>query len=361
MTEDSNQSAFQFHGNWGGFLKIAVMNLLLTIITLGLYRFWATTREREYLWSQTEFIDERLEWTGTGMELFIGALMVSILLGMPITILSFVAQGAFLQNNPTLGFTIIASVLLLIYYLIGVAYYRALRYRLGRTYWRGIRGGSDEPGFKYGLSYIWKNILGMTPLYLLVPWSMISLWNERWNHMSFGTHKFHSNAGWQELMKRYMLFYLIPILMVIAGTYAAYSLGSLMTEIGSGETTDLDGAGLEGVFIIFSLLYLALGLVALIFYSKYFRVAVGGLRLHDLEFGFTARTMDWILLFIGNIALVIFTLGLGYIMLPYRNWKFFVTHMEAYGEVNLAALSQSTTERSKHGEGLMDAFDVGAI
>ena len=91
MTEDSNQSAFQFHGNWGGFFKIAIMNLLLTIITLGLYRFWATTREREYLWSQTQFIDERLEWTGTGMELFIGALMVSILLGIPITILTFVA------------------------------------------------------------------------------------------------------------------------------------------------------------------------------------------------------------------------------------------------------------------------------
>ena len=31
-------------------------------------------------------------------------------------------------------------------YLGGVARFRALRYRLSRSWWRGIRGGSDEPG-----------------------------------------------------------------------------------------------------------------------------------------------------------------------------------------------------------------------
>ena len=59
-------SAFQFNGNWAAFGKIALTNLLLTVVTLGIYRFWATTRERKYLWSETRFIDDRLEWTGTG-------------------------------------------------------------------------------------------------------------------------------------------------------------------------------------------------------------------------------------------------------------------------------------------------------
>jgi hypothetical protein len=47
--------------------------------------------------------------------------------------------------------------------------------------------------------------------------------------------------------------------------------------------------------------------------------------------------------------------------MPYRNWKFFVDHMEAYGEINIDELTQSETIVSKHGEGLLDAFDVGAI
>lgn len=356
MTEDNKSSAFQFHGNWGDFFKIAIVNLLLSIITLGIYRFWATTREREYLWSETQFIDEKLEWTGTGMELFIGAIMVGILLVLPITILQFVAQGAIMQDSPGLAIAIIFGLFLLIYYLVGVAYFRALRYRLGRTYWRGIRGGSDESGFKYGISYIWKNIVGFIPFYLLVPWSMISLWNERWNHMSFGAHKFQSNAQWQDLMKRYMLFYLLPFLIAIVFLYIDFN------ETVSSGTINEDAKEIAGaVFGLLILLYVALPIIALMFYSKYFRVAVSGLRLHNLEFDFKARSLDWIILFVGNVALVVLTLGIGYIMIPYRNWKFFITHMEAYGEVNLDDLTQSTTERSKHGEGLLDAFDVGAI
>jgi hypothetical protein len=61
------------------------------------------------------------------------------------------------------------------------------------------------------------------------------------------------------------------------------------------------------------------------------------------------------------MAIVICTLGIGYIFIPYRNWSFFVRHMEAYGEINLDELTQSDTVRTGHGEGLLDAFDVGAI
>ena len=92
MSEDLTQrhSAFRFHGSWQEFAKIAFPNLLLTIVTLGIYRFWATTREREYLWAQTDFIDERLEWTGKGLELFIGFIMVFLLLGLPIIVMQLV-------------------------------------------------------------------------------------------------------------------------------------------------------------------------------------------------------------------------------------------------------------------------------
>ena len=111
-----------------------------------------------------------------------------------------------------------------------VAYFRALRYRLSRTYWRGIRGGSDDPGFQYGLSYMWKWVVGWLPLFLMVPWAMISLWNDRWNAMSFGPHRFSANAQWTPLMKRYLLFYLVPFLFfggaVIFGISMAASGGT---------------------------------------------------------------------------------------------------------------------------------------
>jgi uncharacterized membrane protein YjgN (DUF898 family) len=352
-------SAFQFHGNWQDYAKIAFPNLLLTIVTLGFYRFWATKRERDYLWSQTEFIDERLEWTGTGMELFIGFLIVTLFLGVPFFIISFAAQAAIFRGHEEILVAVQLVLFMVIFYLTGVAYFRALRYRLSRTYWRGIRGGSNEPGFRYGLAYLWKSFLGALPLFLLVPWSSISLWNQRWGSMSFGPHKFESNAKWTDLMRRYLLFYLVPFLLVFG--FVAQDVSNAI----SGERGSLAGAagGLFGVYFVVIVLasYILLPIAALMYYSKYFRVAVGGLKLQKLEFEFTARSADWILFTLANMAIVICTLGIGYIFIPYRNWSFFVRHMEAYGEINLDELTQSDTVRTGHGEGLLDAFDVGAI
>lgn len=392
-------SAFSFHGNWVDFMKIAAPNLLLTIVTLGFYRFWGTTRERHYLWSQTEFIDERLEWTGTGMELFIGFIMAFFLIGVPFTLLQLVAQGLVFRGEPAIALGMGILLTLLLFYLIGVAYFRALRYRLSRTYWRGIRGGSDDQGLGYGLSYLWRNIVGALPLYLLYPWATISLWNERWSAMSFGPYRFVSNADWTKLMKRYLLFYLVPFLLFVMGIF----IGIQEANGGMGP----GGAVAAGGFIILLVfaVYIVLPLAALLYYSKFFRVAVEGLRLGELEFEFKARSPDWILFFLANWAiwilavgfalvpismmmagtgfnpetlgdnmstavlatlivsgvLGVIAIGLANALIRYRSWKFFVVHMEAYGEVNLDNMSQSETVVSGHGEGLLDAFDVGAI
>ncbi len=353
-------SAFKFHGTWQEFAGIAFPNLLLTIVTLGIYRFWATTRERQYLWSQTEFIDERLEWAGRGMELFIGFIMVILLIGVPFAFLQFGYIALSSRGYTAIAAILYALSLFLILYLSGVARFRALRYRLSRTYWRGIRGGSNNSGVVFGLSYIWKTFAGYLPLFLMIPWSMMSLWNERWNNMSFGPYQFSSNAQWTDLMKRYMLAYLIPFTLFAGIIIFAVSLGL------SGANMQQPSGGAIGFMVAFGLFailsfYVLLPLAALAFYSKFFRVAVGGLRLNDLEFEFKARTADWILYALANLAIVYLTLGIGYIFLPYRNWTFFVKHMEVYGEVNLDQLTQSDTEVSKHGEGLLDAFDVGAI
>src|SRR5437764_14076740 len=72
--------AVKFTGSWREYLPIAVTNALLIICTLGIYRFWAAARQRRYLWSRTHFIDDSLEWTGTGREMFFGFLIVIAIL-----------------------------------------------------------------------------------------------------------------------------------------------------------------------------------------------------------------------------------------------------------------------------------------
>ncbi|MXO48958.1 DUF898 family protein [Erythrobacter vulgaris] len=353
------ESAFGFDGNWKDFAKIALPNLLLTIVTLGIYRFWATTRERQYLWSHTRFVDERLEWTGTGKELFIGFVLVMLLFAIPLFGIQFVSQALVLRGYETAGVVLGLLPLFMIFYLTGLARFRALRYRLSRTRWRGIRGGSDDQGFTYGLSYMWKTFVGYLALGLLVPWSMTSLWNERWGKMSFGPHRFDADADSANVFARFLLFYLSPFVFVIGGVIAAATGGLAGYGIGGEEGA---GVGLFTSVIILGLFfYVGLGLIAVAFYAKFYREAVGSTHWKDLHFGFEASTKDWIMLLIGDVLTVVLTLGIGFVFLSYRHWKFFVTHMEAGGDILLDELTQSTTATARHGEGLLDAFDIGAI
>lgn len=350
---DQDETAFAFYGSWREYAPIAFTNLLLTIVTLGIYRFWATTRERRYLWSRTRFIDERLEWTGRGKELLIGFVLAALLFGIPFFCLTFLVQALALQGRTTESAILYLTALLFIFYLIGLARFRALRYRLSRTFWHGIRGGSDDRGFKYGLSYVWKTFVGTLAAGLMVPWSMVSLWNERWNGMSFGPHNFEAAAEHGSLMKRYLLFYLIPLAL-------ALTAGFLFVGA-AGEGGPPSPLAMILLPLVFLAIYFGFGVIALIFYAKYFRVAVGGLSLTSIDFHFSAGSKQWLKLILGDIGLVIVTLGLGALFLRYRHWKFFITHLEATGEIDLEALTQSSTREPTQGEGLLDAFDVGAF
>ena len=51
---------------WTGFL---------TVLTLGIYRFWARTRLRRYIWSAIDVGGDSFEYTGTGLEKFLGFLI----------------------------------------------------------------------------------------------------------------------------------------------------------------------------------------------------------------------------------------------------------------------------------------------
>ena len=71
---------YTYDGRLSELYAIFIPNLLLTIVTLGVYRFWAITRMRRYLWSRFVFLGERFEYTGTGGELFRGFLLAMLVL-----------------------------------------------------------------------------------------------------------------------------------------------------------------------------------------------------------------------------------------------------------------------------------------
>jgi len=350
--------AFAFTATWRDYLPIAASNLLLTIVTIGVYRFWAKARERRYLWSHTRFIDDRLEWTGTGKEMFVGFLIAMALFTPPILFLRFGFQAMVLRGQAGPAAVLFVAVYAFLLFVFGIARFRALRYRLARSYWHGIRGGSDDPGFRYGWSAVWKPLVGFLALGLMIPWSMVRLWNERWAAMSFGPYRFESNAMAAPLMLRWLLLLISPIVVVLLGGLVAAAIGG--AAMVAGGRGGMIGVVLAGLAVVGGF-YLLVALIGLGYWAAYLRQAIGSLSLGGLRFQFDARSKDWLLLFLGDIALVAGTLGLGICFLGYRHWSFLIRHLGAAGEVDLAEVTQSTTRAPREAEGFADAFDFGAI
>jgi uncharacterized membrane protein YjgN (DUF898 family) len=340
----ASSRAVEFTGHWKEYLPIAVTNLLLTIVTLGIYRFWAKARERRYLWSRTRLIDDYLEWTGTGGEMFVGFLMA---MGVLFGSLAVIFGGGALLGN---WFAVVGMVAFYIFLLwaFGFAQFRALRYRLSRTWWRGIRGGSDDNGVGYGWTALGNNFVAGLTLGILTPRAIAENWNDRVRKMSFGPHMLDSNVDTHGLQIRWMMLYAVYI-----GFFGLTFLAAPSAETEAEPTLSLILAPVA--------LLVGLVLVMTSFWALFFRKAADTFAMGELRAGFEVSSVEWLKFYAKLIGLTIVTLGLGSIMWGYLRWKFVFDRLVLYGTVDLDTMTQSTTASPKDAEGFADAFDVGAF
>jgi uncharacterized membrane protein YjgN (DUF898 family) len=139
MSPDAPQHRLGYDGRGGDIAKIALWNGFLTLITFGIFRFWAKTRMRRYVWSRFSFDGDRVEYTGTGGELFKGFLVafgLFLLFFIPLQIaIAMVGPVSWIAGALNVVYVVVTLL------LFSMAPYFAQRYRLTRTRWRGIRGG----------------------------------------------------------------------------------------------------------------------------------------------------------------------------------------------------------------------------
>ena len=61
-----------FYGEGAKLFGIYIVNILLTLVTLGLYYPWARAALLKYMYEESEFEGSRFTFHGTGKEMFIG-------------------------------------------------------------------------------------------------------------------------------------------------------------------------------------------------------------------------------------------------------------------------------------------------
>jgi uncharacterized membrane protein YjgN (DUF898 family) len=136
MTADSGtRVSLKYSGDGVEMAILMLKNLLLTIVTLGIYRAWAKTNTRRYIWGHVSFQGDRATYVGTGEELFKGWIKLFFLL--IVVVVGVRVLAVFIKP--------LALIIPVFYAVIfGLATYSGLRYRLSRTLYRQIRFGVDK-------------------------------------------------------------------------------------------------------------------------------------------------------------------------------------------------------------------------
>lgn len=207
--------AARFLGSEGAFFGLLVRGSLLLMLTLGIYRFWFATDVRRFLWGNTEIAGDGLEYTGTARELLIGFLMAIALL-LPINGLIFIGTLApsLLPYSGTAGFVLLA--------LLGqFAFFRARRYRLTRTVFRGVRLYQTGSAWNYSVrSNLWTILIVLTAG-LAYPWAQANLERYKLRHTHFGDLDGRFEGSGTRLFFRGFLLWLIVVGPFLAGLVMA--------------------------------------------------------------------------------------------------------------------------------------------
>ena len=204
-----------FSGNRNEFIRLAGRGAALELVTAGFYRFWLATDIRRHLWSNTLIDGDAAEYTGRGKELLIGFLFAMAIL-VPIYI------AYFLIGIEVERFKEFASFpLILAFYAFGqFAIYRARRYRLTRTIWRGVRFWMDGSGWAYAWRAVLWGFLVLATLGLALPWREAALERYKMRHSWYGDLQGEFVGEGKEFFKRaWGLWVLAPFSLLLFPTF----------------------------------------------------------------------------------------------------------------------------------------------
>jgi uncharacterized membrane protein YjgN (DUF898 family) len=205
----------RFLGNEGAYWRLRIKGAALVVVTLGIYRFWLATDVRRFLWSNTEISGDTLEYNGLATELLVGFLFaVAILVPLYMVFALLALELDLVAITPTLiGFMLLV--------LLGeYALYRARRYRLTRTVFRGLRFDQHGSPWRYAAYALVCWGIVIVTLGLAYPWTIAFIERFKMRHTNYGDLQGRFEGSGLSLFLRGLPMWLVvvgvPVIAIVA-------------------------------------------------------------------------------------------------------------------------------------------------
>ncbi len=302
-----------FHGTGATLFGIHVVNVLFTILTLGIYYFWGKTRIRRYIFGESAFDGDRFAYHGTAKELMLGFVKAFVVFFVPIVFLTVVRDV--LDVDPTIKGVAALSISILFLMFIPVAMVGARRYRLSRTSWRGIRFSFRGPALEFVKIFVLGTVLTGLTFGLYYPFFMTRRQAYMVRHSYFGNERFaFDGRGWELLAP----FLLAAVLM-------------------------LPTLGLSWVW----------------FFARKRRFFWDHTTFGAVRFGCSVTGTALLWLWLVNALLLVATVGLAWPWVRVRNIHFAFRYLDLSGPLDIERIRQQAQQASATGEGLAGFLDTG--
>ncbi len=337
---------FIFHGKAGEYFGIWIVNVLLTIVTLGIYSAWAKVRRNRYFYGNTELGGSRFEYLASPMQILIGRIIVVVALVVINLLTTFL---------PLVGII----VLIALFFAFPELVRRGLRFAARTTAYRNVR--FDFSGTYGGafLAIFAGPLLAMLTFGLAAP--VASRWTQRFilGNLTYGGRPFANTATNGAYYRVFWLPFLLFVgAVVISGLAAAAMLPALagLESMSEAEQIVAMLPFVPAYFIVLALF----GSISMIYAAGVRNVAFNHTAIdgrHDLVSNVGRWSYVWLM--ISNFIVTALTFGLMRPWAAVRHARFLAaaTNLDVQGD--LAGYANTVREsRSAVGAEYMDIEGV---
>jgi uncharacterized membrane protein YjgN (DUF898 family) len=288
---NQEQQPFAFTGQGGEYFRIWIVNLCLSIISLGIYSAWAKVRRQQYFYRHTSVAGAAFDYHGNPRAILKGRIIAAILFG------TYSLAG---HISPIAALGALVLLMAVMPWLL----VRSLKFRLHNTSYRALRfsfHGSTGNGY---VNFLLLPLVSYLSLGLLWPLAhqQITCYTRDNSQYANTRFKFHGKAG---------TFYK-PYLLIYGATFITFVVVAVTLALAYARAGLIDPAQLAPmlILVILGTYLLILFLVIPYLAARLQNIIWNNTSLGEHRFSSNARARDLLGITLSNIMLIILTLGL---------------------------------------------------
>lgn len=335
-----------FIGGAGEYFRIWIVNLFLTVMTLGIYGAWAKVRTRRYFYANTMLAAHPFDYLANPFAILKGNLIIAA--GFIIYLLT----QAF---NP-----IFTGVVILMFYLIlPFLIYKSLRFLTHNSSFRNIRFHFHGTLWESYKIYIMIPVLIPLTLGLITPYWAYRRKKYFFDNVSYGTTpaSFQARPGY--FYKVYLKAALLAIITVICIGIAMRYISSFTSNIFLANPESPGAAVFVYMILVYLFMIILITLIQQYIYARITNYCWKETRLGDITFNSTLQARELFRIQFTNILAIIFSLGMLIPWAKIRRSRYIFANMMISAAQSLDEFfSETEPEVNALGDAATDFFDL---